>query len=227
MQWRKWLPKNLQQAAREVFTPTVGIKSMSENHDRGHEDDLWDEGNQNVALRATDAQGASSSAVAQKVAAPLVVPQQGTSDYCRTAIEKRETTVITEGTRIRGSVTSDADIAIAGEIQGSVESKNAIVVTGKVDGDITCGDLEIHGASIEGNLASRGALTVTKGSVVVGNLLANNSSIDGAVRGNLAIELEVEIRKDAQIIGDITASSISVERGAVLRGSVKIPREEP
>src|SRR5690554_2861979 len=61
-------------------------------------------------------------------------------------------TIITEGTRVLGNLTSDSDIEIAGVIEGDITSDNKVVVSGKVYGDIQCSNAEICGAHVEGNV---------------------------------------------------------------------------
>lgn len=136
------------------------------------------------------------------------------------------TAFVTESTRIVGSIITDSDIVIAGEIQGDVESTNTVVGLGKVLGNIKCKDAEMSGAYIEGDIAASEMLTVGKDSVIVGDLSANDGMIAGKIKGNIDMKSDVQIAKEATVLGDISASSINVERGAVIQGSVKIRCED-
>jgi cytoskeletal protein CcmA (bactofilin family) len=49
----------------------------------------------------------------------------------------------------------------------------------------------------------------------------------GQVQGNVAASDKVDIRKNARLVGDITTSRISIEDGAVFKGSIDINKTEP
>jgi cytoskeletal protein CcmA (bactofilin family) len=49
----------------------------------------------------------------------------------------------------------------------------------------------------------------------------------GQVQGNVEAADKVDIRKDAKLVGDITTSRISIEDGAVFKGSIDIKKTEP
>jgi len=137
-----------------------------------------------------------------------------------------ETSFITESTIIRGNITTDSNIKIAGEVEGDIESKNSVFAIGKVHGDINCKDVEINGAHIIGKLNVHEMLTVKKDSIIVGDLSAKNGKIVGKIKGNVVVDENIEILKDAFVYGDITAKSISIEKGAVIQGNLIIQNEE-
>jgi cytoskeletal protein CcmA (bactofilin family) len=47
------------------------------------------------------------------------------------------------------------------------------------------------------------------------------------VQGNVETSDKVDIRKDAKLVGDITTSRISIEDGALFKGSIDIKKPEP
>jgi cytoskeletal protein CcmA (bactofilin family) len=47
------------------------------------------------------------------------------------------------------------------------------------------------------------------------------------VQGNVETSDKVDIRKDAKLVGDITTSRISIEDGALFKGSIDIKKAEP
>jgi len=69
-------------------------------------------------------------------------------------------------------------------------------------------------------------LTVKKDSTITGDPSANNVKIAGRIKGNVVVRFDVEIYKEAFIIGEITADTVSVENGAIVRGSINVRNEE-
>ena len=47
------------------------------------------------------------------------------------------------------------------------------------------------------------------------------------MQGNVETSDKVDIRKDAKLVGDITTSRISIEDGALFKGSIDIKKPEP
>lgn len=137
-------------------------------------------------------------------------------------VENDETAYIPKGTKIKGDLTTHSNLTFAGEIEGDIESRKNIVVTGKVHGDMKCRDAEVKGASVQGNINVSQVIAFERGSSIVGNLSAGNGTIDGKVEGNLSIKEDIRICENGCVIGDITAGSISVEKGAVIKGQVNI-----
>lgn len=137
-------------------------------------------------------------------------------------VDNDETAYIPKGTKIKGDLTTHSNLTFAGEIEGDIESRKNIVVTGKVHGDMKCRDAEVKGASIQGNINVSQVIAFERGSSIVGNLGAGNGTIDGKVEGNLSIREDIRICENGCVIGDITAGSISVEKGAVIKGQVNI-----
>ena len=137
-------------------------------------------------------------------------------------IDNDETAYIPKGTKIKGDLSTQSNLTFAGEIEGDIDSRKNVVVTGKVHGDMKCRDAEVKGASIQGNINVSQVIAFERGSSIVGNLGAGNGTIDGKVEGNLSIKEDIRICENGCVIGDITAGSISVEKGAVIKGQVNI-----
>lgn len=86
---------------------------------------------------------------------------------------------IVEGTRIEGTVTSDSNIRIDGEVKGNIQTKGRLVIgpKGKIKGEITCQNAEVEG--------------VVNGKIMVEDLLSLKSSarLDGEIfTAKLAID---------------------------------------
>lgn len=104
--------------------------------------------------------------------------------------------------------------------------KNVETIIGpsvKVEGDFKGeGDLVIEGILV-GSLQTKNNLKVGQNAVVDANIKANNAFISGKVRGNITVKGKLEITGTAMILGDIKAQVLSIESGALLKGTLDMP----
>ncbi len=148
------------------------------------------------------------------------VPQDSGPEY--TAYEQPviETSYITKDTKIVGTVVSMSNVDISGEIIGDVESQHGIKVSGKIEGNIKGKDVDISNATIKGNVWATQKLTVINKSILVGNVSANELEFNSRISGNINVKKDVTIQSGSYITGDISAVSISIEKGAMIKGMV-------
>lgn len=95
----------------------------------------------------------------------------------------------------------------------------SVKVEGNFKGE---GDLIIEGVLV-GNLQTKNNLKVGQNAVIQANINANNAFISGKVKGNIRVKGKLEITGTAMILGDITAQILSIESGALLKGSINMP----
>ncbi len=81
--------------------------------------------------------------------------------------------VISEGTKIKGTITSQDDIRIVGEIDGEAICKGKIIVgpSAKLDGNLTSVDADIAGR-VEGTIKVSNKLTLKETAYVGGDVYA-------------------------------------------------------
>jgi cytoskeletal protein CcmA (bactofilin family) len=98
----------------------------------------------------------------------------------------------------------------------------------KVIGQIfTKEDLYVDG-DVEGTIESHeNKVTVGPNGRVQASIKAREVIILGQVQGNVETSDKVDIRKDAKLVGDIIAARISIEDGALFKGSIDIKKPEP
>ena len=70
-------------------------------------------------------------------------------------------------------------------------------------------------------------VTIGPNGRVQAGIRAREVVILGQVQGNVEATDKVDIRKDAKLVGDITTSRISIEDGALFKGSIDIRKAEP
>ena len=107
---------------------------------------------------------------------------------------------------------SAATVGKSVKIVGQIFTKEDLYVDGDVEGTIE---------SLENKV------TVGPNGRVQASIRAREVIILGQVQGNVETSDKVDIRKDAKLVGDITTSRISIEDGALFKGSIDIKKAEP
>jgi len=92
-------------------------------------------------------------------------------------------------------------------IKGEISGAEPLYIDGKVEGSIHVTDNRV---------------TVGRFGSVVANIDAREVVIMGSVKGNIQCTDRLDIRSEGSLIGDVTSQRISVEDGAVLKGSVEV-----
>jgi cytoskeletal protein CcmA (bactofilin family) len=107
------------------------------------------------------------------------------------------------------------------------DTRNNIGKAVKIVGQIfTKEDLYVDG-DVEGTLESQdNKVTVGPNGRVQASIKAREVVILGQVQGNVEATDKVDIRKDAKLVGDIITSRISIEDGALFKGSIDIKKAE-
>ena len=91
------------------------------------------------------------------------------------------------------------------------------------------GSLRIDG-KFEGEIKTDEELVVGETGRVKTNIEARSVVVAGTVIGNISARDEVKLLETAKILGDVTAPSISIQRGVIMQGNIKITgnaRKEP
>jgi len=137
----------------------------------------------------------------------------------RTSVENDDSvTVITKGTTIRGSITSDGSLDIMGTITGDIECLGKLSISGKIVGNSMASEVYVNAERLVGSINSEGSVKVGLGSVIIGDIIATSGVIAGAVKGEIDINGPVIIDSTAIIKGNIKAKSIQINNGAVMEG---------
>jgi cytoskeletal protein CcmA (bactofilin family) len=110
------------------------------------------------------------------------------------------------------------------------DSRNAATIgkSVKIVGQIfTKEDLYVDG-DVEGTIESQeNKVTIGPNGRVQASIRAREVIILGQVQGNVETTDKVDIRKDAKLVGDIITARISIEDGALFKGSIDIKKAEP
>ncbi len=112
------------------------------------------------------------------------------------------------------TVTSPIEQATIGRtlvIKGEISGSESLYIDGRIEGSLTFKDLRV---------------SVGRNGVVQANIAAREVVIMGKVTGNVECSDRVDIRSEGSLTGDIVSQRISVEDGAMLRGSVQLTPSE-
>lgn len=139
-----------------------------------------------------------------------------------TASTSLESSIISKGTVIHGSIQSIANLVIQGDIVGDVQCNGKIRLTGTVQGDIIAESLEIEGGHVIGNLSVEQKIILDESSGVNGDISAINMLIAGKVKGNLFAAQSVSLLNSAHIMGDVISNQVQIDMGAILSGFLTI-----
>lgn len=100
----------------------------------------------------------------------------------------------------------------------------AVRVVGQI---YTKEDLNVDG-DVEGTIEStENKVTIGTTGRVQASVKAREVVIFGQVQGNVEATDKVDIRREAKLVGDITTARISIEDGALFKGSIDIRKPEP
>lgn len=103
-------------------------------------------------------------------------------------------------------------IGKAVRIVGQIFTKEDLYVDGDVEGTIEGLDTRI---------------TIGTNGRVQAGIKAREVVILGQIQGDVEATDKVDLRKDAKLVGNITTARISIEDGAVFKGSIDIRKPEP
>jgi len=129
-----------------------------------------------------------------------------------------EVSIITDGTVIKGNLSTTGSFSISGRVEGNVQCNGKLEVTGTIKGNSSSSEIFSDAAKIEGEVVSTGTVKIGLGSVVVGNITATSAVIAGAVKGDIDVQGPVVVDTSAVIVGNIKSRSVQINNGAVIEG---------
>lgn len=91
----------------------------------------------------------------------------------------------------------------------------------EIEGDLICSTDLIFDGSINGNISSKGCLTIGENATVKGNLKAEKAIIEGKVNGDGDFT-QCRLAPTSVITGSVSTVSLQMEEGASLAGQCKV-----
>lgn len=134
------------------------------------------------------------------------------------AVNEDDVTVITKGTKINGSISTDGSLDIRGTVIGDIDCLGKLSVTGHVKGNSSAAEVYINTDRFEGCIKSDESVKIALGTVVIGDITASSAVFAGAVKGEIDVNGPVVIDSTAIIKGNVKAKSVQVNNGAIIDG---------
>jgi cytoskeletal protein CcmA (bactofilin family) len=145
-------------------------------------------------------------------AAPPATPPATPVSRPTPEIRKETVPVSSIPHRVDSDTRNNATIGKAVRIVGQIFAKEDLNVDGDVEGTIESTDNKV---------------TIGSTGRVQASVKAREVVILGQVQGNVEATDKVDIRREAKLVGDITTARISIEDGALFKGSIDIRKPEP
>ena len=129
-----------------------------------------------------------------------------------------ETSVITQGMKIKGDLASAGSLDLLGCVIGDLEVLGKLNVTGEIKGNAKAREIFAENAKINGDVVSETSVKVGAGTVIVGNISALSAAIAGAVKGDIDVHGPVILDSTAIVMGNIRSKSVQINNGAAIEG---------
>jgi cytoskeletal protein CcmA (bactofilin family) len=216
---KEWLEEFAQKDEEEPESRTESEDAdQKETDDKEHafklEEEEGEDMDDNVDIELLEAMNSEEEAETEAEA------RENEPAKLRTAsvVSDDEVTVITKGTTINGSISSDGSLEVNGTITGDVECLGKLSITGKVTGNSTAAEVFVNTERLQGSINSEGSVKVGLGTVIIGDIVATSGVIAGAIKGEIDINGPIVIDSTAIIKGNIKAKSVQINNGAVIEG---------
>ena len=92
-------------------------------------------------------------------------------------------------------------------IKGEVSGSESLYIDGRIEGTVNFAEHRV---------------TIGRNGSVAANINAREVVILGKVQGNIQVTDRLDIRSEGSLTGDVITQRISVEDGAILKGSVQV-----
>lgn len=162
---------------------------------------------------------------------PAVAPAKKAPEKTPAAepVKKPVTAVsyLAPGTVMEGTLRSDGNVEVSGEFKGDITTKGTVILRSSIQGNITANSLNLYGCSLTGDIVVTDVVSISQDSTVCGNVTAREVQCAGRITGDLKISENTALEGTAQINGGIITGSMSVAKGAVIRGGIEIKMTPP
>ena len=165
----------------------------------------------------------------EEVTAPELDASEKVAEAAASVIEKVSpvhNTYIAPGVYIEGNITSKGNVEIAGELKGDLAADGVVTVKSNVVGNITANTIMLNDCCVTGDVKSASEVVVTEKSIVNGNIVAKSLDCAGKVNGDLDVSENMSLAGSACVIGKIITSTMTMEKGAVVKGTVEMREGE-
>ena len=138
-----------------------------------------------------------------------------------------DVTYLAQGSLLQGKLQTEGNVEIAGSFNGDIAAKGKVVLRVGMQGNIMAESLQLMGCKLTGNVAASGTVALDETATVIGNVVAGELICSGKIKGDLDIKGNLALNEKAWVEGNIVTQTMTMSRGAVVVGGVKMGSAEP
>lgn len=129
-------------------------------------------------------------------------------------------TFLAPGTALEGKLKSKGDVELAGSFNGEIEADGNVTLRANATCNIEATSLNVISCHLTGDSNISGNVNISENSEVTGNITADELHCSGIITGDITVKNGLALEHTARIYGNIIAGTISMDRGAVIKGTV-------
>lgn len=157
-------------------------------------------------------QGLSTNMQTNEVAAPTIAHAAPYSLV--------PSTFLAPGTSLEGKLKSKGDVELAGSFHGEIEADGNVTLRADATCNINATSLNVVSCHLSGDCDISGSATISENSQLTGNITAEDLHCSGTITGDITVKNGLALEHTACVFGNIIAGTISMARGAVVKGTV-------
>jgi len=164
----------------------------------------------------------------EESAAPVENKESAPAKPVKTVVEaaepvkKVEVTVIAEGTTVHGDIKTAGDLTVKGEVHGNIQCAGVLQCSGTIQGNMSAQEVVFVAAKIKGDVKATSMVQIGLNTVMVGNVQAENISLDGKLKGDLVISGTTQINANAVLLGNINTERLAMFEGSHFSGALEM-----
>lgn len=134
-------------------------------------------------------------------------------------------TFLAPGTCLEGKLKSKGDVEIAGSFNGDIEADGNVTLRADATCNIISTSLNVVSCHLSGDCNVSGSIVISDNSAVSGNVFGDELLCSGTITGDISVKNGLSLESTARVYGNITAGTISMARGAVIKGTVSMEQK--
>ena len=142
------------------------------------------------------------------------------------AAPKYQTTILAEGSTFEGTLQTKGDVDLACEFRGDILSEGKVTMRTSLVGNVVGNCVELVDCRVQGDIQAVTLVKISTRSVVTGDIKTQDLLCSGEIAGNIEAKGHVTLSSGDKLKGDLTAATLSIERGAVIEGNLKVSQSK-
>ena len=134
-------------------------------------------------------------------------------------------TFLAPGTSLEGKLKSKGDVEIAGSFSGEIEADGNVTLRADATCNIVAASLNVVSCHLSGDYNISGSATISENSEITGNITAEELLCSGTITGDINVKNGLALENTARVYGNIAAGTLSMSRGAILKGTVSMEQQ--